>query len=160
MSNVTAGATPLAELYQHVIQEELGLVARIDEEGDVLFRHPELGTLYFSLSADDPEFLRLVHPSFADATDLGMGRAELLEIINTVNNRCKAVKLYITQSSGDVVTNRVSAAIESFVAAPDALPSEALLRGIVARCLSAIRHSAAETLREAGVLKPADESAH
>ena len=160
MSSITSGAASLAALYQHVVQEELGLVARIDEEGDVLFRHPDLGTMYFSLSADDPEFLRLVYPSFADATDLGLGRPEFLEVLNVVNNRCKAVKLYVTRSNGEAEAHRVSAAIESFVAAPDSLPQEALLRGIIARCVSAIRHSAGEVLKEAGVLKPANGSAH
>ncbi|WP_454675630.1 hypothetical protein [Achromobacter pestifer] len=148
MSNPTA----LASLYQRVVQEETGLVARVDEDGDVLFRHPDLGTMFFSLVDTDPEFLRLVYPSFVDADELGLTRLQLLEVINVVNHRCKAVKLSLQQGNG-AAAGRVSAAVESFVAAPDTLPDEALLRAIVARCLSAIRHGASQVVAIAIELK-------
>jgi len=150
MSNLT----PLAALYQTVVQEELGLVARVDDDGDVQFRYPDLGTMFFSLSESDPEFLRLVYPSFVDAEELGMTRVQLLEVINAVNNRCKAVKLSLQQDRGGKA-GRVSASLESFVAAPDTLPAEALLRAIVARCVSVIRHSAGELVKDALELKQA-----
>jgi hypothetical protein len=146
--------TPLAALYQTVVQEELGLVARVDDDGDVQFRYPDLGTMFFSLSESDPEFLRLVYPSFVDAEELGMTRVQLLEVINAVNNRCKAVKLSLQQDRGGKA-GRVSASLESFVAAPDTLPAEALLRAIVARCVSVIRHSAGELVKDALELKQA-----
>ncbi|MFY0480630.1 hypothetical protein [Achromobacter marplatensis] len=144
MSNPTA----LTALYQTVVQEELGLVARIDDDGDVLFRHPDLGTMYFSLSETDPEFLRLVYPSFVDADELGLSRVQLLEILNAVNNRCKAVKLTLQQDQGPKA-GRVSASLESFVAASNTLPTEALLRAIATRCVSTIRHSAGELVKDA-----------
>lgn len=140
--------TPLTALYQNVVQEELGLVARIDEDGDVLFRHPDLGTMFFSLSESDPEFLRLVYPSFVDAGELGLSRVQLLEVINGVNHRCKAVKLSLQQDR-EGKPGRVSASLESFVAAADTLPAEALLRAIMARCVSVIRHSASELVKDA-----------
>ena len=146
--------TPLSALYQTVVQEELGLVARVDDDGDVQFRYPDLGTMFFSLSESDPEFLRLVYPSFVDAEELGMTRVQLLEVINAVNNRCKAVKLSLQQDRGGKA-GRVSASLESFVAAPDTLPAEALLRAIVARCVSVIRHSAGELVKDALELKQA-----
>lgn len=146
--------TPLTSLYQTVVQEELGLVARVDDEGDVVFRHPDLGTMFFSLSESDPEFLRLVYPSFVDAGELGLSRAQLMEVINTVNNRCKAVKLTLQQDRGDKL-GRVSASVESFVAAADSLPAEALLRATVARCVSAVRHGTAELLKESLEFKQA-----
>ena len=145
---------PLTALYQTVVQEELGLVARIDEDGDVVFRYPDLGTMFFSLSESDPEFLRLVYPSFVDADELGLTRAQLLEVVNAVNNRCKAVKLSLQQDRGPKA-GRVSASVESFVAASDTLPAEALLRAIVARCVSVIRHSAGELVKDALELKQA-----
>ncbi|KRC73264.1 hypothetical protein D3C87_404490 [compost metagenome] len=155
MSNLT----PLAALYQSVVQEELGLVARVDDDGDVLFRHPDLGTMFFSLSESDPEFMRLVYPSFVDANELGVTRLQLLEVVNAVNHGCKAVKLSVQAASGPTA-GRVSASIESFVAAPDKLPAPELLRAIVARCVSAIRHSAGQVLKDAlelsqGAAKPA-----
>lgn len=140
--------TPLATLYQTVVQEVLGLVARVDDEGDVLFRHPDLGTMFFSLSESDPEFLRLVYPSFVDADELSLTREQLLEVINSVNNRCKAVKLMLQQDRPGQL-GRVSASVESFVAAADTLPAEALLRATVERCVSVIRHGAGELVKEA-----------
>ncbi|EHK63833.1 hypothetical protein [Achromobacter arsenitoxydans] len=147
-----SNTTPLAALYQRVVQEELGLVAQVDEDGDVLFRHPDLGTMYFSLTEKDPEFMRLIYPNFVSAEELGMSKDTLLEVLNTVNHRCKAVKLTLPQGGGDAAS-RVSAAIEAVIAAADQLPSEDLLRGILARCVSAIRHGARELLKEALELK-------
>ena len=85
--------TPLSALYQTLVQEELGLVASQDDQGDVVFKHPDLGIMYFSLSDADPEFLRLVYPSFVQADELDLTRDQFLEVINVVNNRCKAIKL-------------------------------------------------------------------
>ncbi|MEN4920048.1 hypothetical protein ABE485_15350 [Achromobacter spanius] len=150
--------TPLAALYQRVVQEELGLVAKVDDDGDVLFRHPDLGTMFFSLTENDPEFLRLLYPNFVSAEDLGMSQDVLLAVLNAVNHRCKAVKLVIQQGR-DGAAGRVSAAIEGFVAAADQLPAEDLLRGIIARCVAAIRHSAGELLKEAIELKQAGAQA-
>ncbi|AYD66981.1 hypothetical protein C4E15_06345 [Achromobacter spanius] len=144
MSNPTA----LATLYQTVVQDELGLVARIDEDGDVMFRYPDLGTMFFSVSDADPEFLRLVYPSFVDANELGLTREQLLEVMNAVTHRCKAVKLSLGQDRADKA-GRISASVEGFVAGPDSLPAEALLRGIVARCVSVIRHAAGELVKDA-----------
>ncbi|MGN6662462.1 MAG: hypothetical protein ACTHKN_26040 [Achromobacter mucicolens] len=146
--------TPLSALYQTVVQEELGLVASYDDEGDVVFKHPDLGVMYFSLSDSDPEFLRLVYPSFVQADELGLTRGQFLEVINIVNNRCKAIKLTLPQDSAERAA-RVSASVESFVAAPDTLPDVALLRAIVARCVSAIRHGAGELVKQSLELKQA-----
>lgn len=146
--------TPLSALYQTVVQEELGLVASYDDEGDVVFKHPDLGVMYFSLSDSDPEFLRLVYPSFVQADELGLTRGQFLEVINIVNNRCKAIKLTLPQDSAERAA-RVSASVESFVAAPDTLPDFALLRAIVARCVSAIRHGAGELVKQSLELKQA-----
>lgn len=146
--------TPLSALYQTVVQEELGLVAGFDGEGDVVFKHPDMGTMYFSLSDSDPEFLRLVYPSFVQADELELTRDQFLEVINIVNNRCKAIKLTLPQDSDDRAA-RVSASVEGFVAAPDTLPDIALVRGIVPRCVSAIRHGVHELLKQSVELKQA-----
>lgn len=138
--------TPLSALYQTLVQEELGLVASQDDQGDVVFKHPDLGIMYFSLSDADPEFLRLVYPSFVQADELDLTRDQFLEVINVVNNRCKAIKLTLAPESADRPA-RVSASVESFVAAPDTLPDLALLRGIAARCVSAVRHGVHELVK-------------
>ncbi|AVJ29783.1 hypothetical protein [Achromobacter spanius] len=144
--------TPLSALYQTVVQEELGLVASFDEQGDVVFKHPDMGIMYFSLSDSDPEFLRLVYPSFVQADELELTREQFLEVINVVNNRCKAIKLTLPQEEAGRPA-RVSASVESFVAGPDTLPNLALLRAIVARCVSAVRHGAHELVKQSMELK-------
>ena len=146
--------TPLSALYQTVVQEELGLVASFDDEGDVIFKHPDLGIMYFSLSDSDPEFLRLVYPSFVQAEELDLTRDQFLEVINVVNNRCKAVKLTLPQDGADRPA-RVSASVEGFVAGPDTLPDVALLRAIVARCVSAVRNGVHELVKQSMELKQA-----
>ena len=146
---------PLAAVYQRVVQEKLGLVATIDEDGDVLFRHPDLGALFFSMSDKDPEFFRLVYPGFTDAAGLGLTRAQFLEVVNTVNRTSKATKLYIVPREGAPDAERVSAAIEAFVGGPDQAPTEALLRDIAPRSLSAIRFAAEQVIRTAKAMTEA-----
>lgn len=139
--------TQLAELYQRVVQEELGLVATIDEEDDVVFKHPDVGTMFFSLDADnDPEFLRLVFPRFANAEELGVTPARLYEVLNTVNTTNKAVKVYIGNSERDGDDPRVSASIEAFIGKEDELPDEGLLRAIIGRTVSALQSGANEVI--------------
>lgn len=150
----TSTPSPLSALYQTVVQEELGFVANVDDEGDVVFKHPDLGTLYISLSESDPEFLRLIYPSFVAADELGLTRAQFLEAINTVNHRCKAIKLTLPQEQADRAV-RASLAVESFVAGRDTMPTEALIRAIIDRCMSAIRHGAGELVKEAMEMKQA-----
>lgn len=146
----------LAELYQRVVQEVLGFEAEIDEDMDVVFDEPELGTLFFSLDEDDPEYLRLVFGGFTSAEDLGLTDEELLEVLDTVNGNCKAAKIFVENgevddeddedSDGPSIKHMVTVSLEAFIAAPDQLPSEALLRDIAPRALAAVRSAAMELL--------------
>ena len=145
----------LAELYQRVVQEVLGFEAEIDEDMDVVFDEPELGTLFFSLDEDDPEYLRLVFGGFTSAEDLGLSDEELLEVLDTVNGNCKAAKIFVEngevddeddEDDGPSIKHMVTVSLEAFIAAPDQLPSEALLRDIAPRALAAVRSAAMELL--------------
>jgi len=145
----------LAELYQRVVQEVLGLEAEIDEDMDVVFDEPELGTLFFSLDEDDPEYLRLVFGGFTSAEDLGLTDEELLEVLDEVNGNCKAAKIFVENGEvddeeedddGPSIKHMVTVSLEAFIAAPDQLPSEALLRDIAPRALAAVRSAAMELL--------------
>jgi len=139
--------TKLAELYQRVVQDELGLVATIDEDDDVVFKHPDVGTMFFSLDAErDPEFLRLVFPRFVNAEELGVTPEQLYHVLNTVNTTNKAVKVYIGANESSQAAPRVSASIEAFVAKPDEMPDETLLRAIVGRTVAALRSGANEVI--------------
>lgn len=148
-ANKPSALQTLAARLIKVVQEELGLMARLDDDGDVVFRHPDLGTLYFSLSENDLAFMRLVYPGFAEAEDLGVTREQLMEVINDVNHRCKSVKIYAPREA------RVSAAIECFLAGGDEIPEEALLRAIAGRCLAAIRYAAGQVVAGAQALNQA-----
>ena len=148
----------LAELYQRVVQEVLGFEAEIDEDMDVVFDEPELGTLFFSLDEDDPEYLRLVFGGFTSAEDLGLTDEELLEVLDEVNGNCKAAKIFVENgevddededeedSDGPSIKHMVTVSLEAFIAAPDQLPSEAFLRDIAPRALAAVRSMAMELL--------------
>lgn len=144
----------LAELYQRVAQEVLGVEAEIDEDMDVVFDEPELGTLFFSLDEDDPEYLRLVFGGFTSAEDLGLTDEELLEVLDTVNGNCKAAKIFVENGEvdddededGPSIKHMVTVSLEAFIAAPDQLPDEALLRDIAPRALAAVRSAAMELL--------------
>ncbi len=145
MSNISV----LAAMYKRVVEQELGLIASIDEDGDVAFRHPDLGTLFVSLSEDDPEFMHIVYPGFTTSDRLALSSAALLDLINTVNHRCKAAKLTVSSLHESTASPRVSASIESIVAGKDSAPDESLLRAILARCIGSIRHSATLLLKDA-----------
>lgn len=145
----------LAELYQRVVQEALGFEAEIDEDMDVVFDEPELGTLFFSLDEDDPEYLRLVFGGFTSAEDLGLSDEELLDVLDEVNGNCKAAKIFVENGEvddeeedddGPSIKHMVTVSLEAFIAAPDQLPSEALLRDIAPRALAAVRSAAMELL--------------
>lgn len=140
-------AIQLAEMYQRVVQEGLGLLATVDDDGDVAFRHPDLGHMFFDINARDPEFMRLVYPRFVDETELSVTHEALLQAINDTNRRCKGVKLFFDRAHDAEQTPRVCATIEAFVAASDTAPSAALLFDVISRCISAIRNGAFELCR-------------
>lgn len=126
---------------QKLYQEVLDYKSDIDDDGDVRFRHPEMGVFYISIDAEgDPEFLRLVFPNFADDERTGLSREQLLELANEVNIKNKAAKLTVSYMNSDNTWN-VSAQIECFIAPADQSPDPDLLRATMNRNISAIRAS-------------------
>lgn len=136
----------LQEIYTNAVENELGLKSRIDGDGDVVFKHPDMGTMYFSVDEDDPQFMRLVFPNFADERLTGSSRDLLVKAINTVNMKNKAVKLYARLDEDG--TYNVSAAVECFVASPNNAPTQEHINGIVRRCMSALRAGVENLVRE------------
>jgi hypothetical protein len=143
----------LAERYQRAVQDVLGYEAGIDEDMDVYFDEPELGLMFFSLDENDPEYLRLVFGGFSCAEDLGLTDDQLLEVLDAVNGNCKAAKIFLENpedgdedEDGPGFKRLVTISVEAFVAAPDELPDEALLRAVVARAVGAARSAAMELL--------------
>ena len=140
-------AKKLAERYKIAVQDQLGLLARVEdnEEPDVIFKHPDLGTFLFSLDAkNDPEYFMLVFPNFMDKNATGGDRLKLLEAINKVNRRAKGAKLCMRDDD----EGNVMASIECFVAGPDEAPSQEFLNAIIKRTMSSIRACVAELVKE------------
>lgn len=148
-SGMSDARRQLAELYQRVVQDELGLVATIDEDGDILFDHPDLGGLFISLNADrDPEYMKLMLPAFFDATR-GVSRHDLVQICNRLNATAKLTSLTVREDAlGSVV-----ACVGLLLAAPDTSPDEAILRGVIARAMSSIKSAVERFAAELQKLK-------
>jgi hypothetical protein len=147
-------AEELAKRYQNAVQDEVGLLARIDDVKDVIFKYSELGTMYFSLDAEnDPEYMMLVFPSFADLNTLGVTREKLLIAINAVNTQNKAVKLSIRRDKIETTCD-VMASIECFLAGVNQAPTEELLRATIRRNLSALKAGVQNLIQELGATKP------
>jgi hypothetical protein len=121
----------------------------IDDDGDVTFRHPDIGHFFISIDSDnDPEYFRMVFPNFADDKRLGLGKVDLLELANEVNSLVKGVKMTVMYRSKDR-TWSVSAQVEAFIAPPNTMPDAELVKEIIARYISAIRAGVTEFVREA-----------
>jgi len=137
----------LAEIYISALKR-IGLVgeAETDDDGDLIikFKMLDVGSFFIVADADkDPEFMRLVFPNFY----LSKNETSVLNTLNVVNLKCKAVKLW-ARNSGDEMS--VSAGIESFLAGADELPAEDLLVATLGRYISAIRSGVAVFVKEIG----------
>ena len=134
-------AKELAQRYVNALTE-IGVVAKIDDESDVVFKMPGVGSFYISLDAEnDPEFMRLVYPNFYSNKDVG----PVLTTINSVNMKNKAVKLWARERDGE---HNVSASIESFLAGSNQAPDTALLTATLERCIAANRAGVASFAKE------------
>ena len=86
-----------------------GCKPRVDSEGDVVFTLSELNYVLL-FNAQDPEYVRLLLPSFcAVATD--PERAAAYEAANVTNATCKAAKVTVERG-------QTHAAVECFLATP------------------------------------------
>ena len=136
-----------AETYKSAV-ETLGLRAEIDNDNDVVFKHPDLGTMFFGLDEKDPEYMMLVFPNFADKDSLGLTQEQMLRAVNAANAGCKAVKLAIRPATLDDECE-VVATVEAFVAAPDTAPTLAFVGDTLKRNISALRAGVAQLVKEA-----------
>ena len=126
----------LAELYQRVVQDELGLSATIEEDGDVLFDHPDLGGFFISLNAEkDPECMRLMLPAFAFDATRWAALEDLMRICNGINVKSKLATLTVHEDANISIT----ASVGLVLAAPDTSPDEALVRAVINRAMSSIK---------------------
>jgi hypothetical protein len=146
MQQTTKELLSVVDLYHQVIQYELGLFAVVDADGDVLFKHPALGSLYVKTFTDDPEFLMLVFPNFTNRERLGVSAEDLFRALNNINGKTKAAKLFVHESSVNDGTYNVTASIECFLADTDQAPDTKLIKAVIRRSFSVMRHSASTLL--------------
>ena len=69
-----------------------GLMPRIDEDNDIIFKYQMLTFIYFN-NDEDEQFFRLALPGIFDVTE--ENRVTVLEAMNEVNKRMKVAKAYI-----------------------------------------------------------------
>jgi hypothetical protein len=143
---MSATKKELQEIYLEALSD---YKTEVDGDGDVTFRHPDIGYFYISIDSDkDPEFFRMVFPNFVDDKRLDLGREDLLELANEVNSSNKGVKMTVKYLSKDDTWN-VSAQVESFIAPPNTMPDAELVKAIIARNISAIRAGATKFATDA-----------
>lgn len=104
-----------------------GCKPRVDKDGDVVFVHRQLNYLLL-LSAQDPEFVRLVLPNFC-AVGSEAERAAAYEAANVANATCKAAKVTVEHG-------QTHAAVECFLASPHHFVP------VLMRCAGALEHAA------------------
>ena len=139
----------LAELYQRVVQEELGLPAVIDDRDCVVFEHPELGNFFIGLNAvKAPEYMRLSLPAFFDASR-GIAREDLVHLCNHLNTKANLATLVVQECDEGYVDAWVG-----LVFAPAfTLPDEELVRNVIGSALQSIKRSVEKFFYE---LQPED----
>jgi hypothetical protein len=147
----------LAARYISLVDDELKLKGMLDEENDVLFQSEEFGTMFFSINPDDPEYMMLIFPNFADLASLDLTKDQLLVAINIVNGTNKAAKLFVPEEFLEGSCD-VTATVECFLAEADTAPELALLRATVRRNISALLDGARSLFVEAEKIKNKSQS--
>lgn len=69
-----------------------GLMPRIDDDNDIIFKYQMLTFIYFN-NDEDEQFFRLALPGIFDVSE--ENRTTVLEAMNEVNKRMKVAKAYI-----------------------------------------------------------------
>lgn len=115
------------ELYEQFLKEE-GYAPKIDEDGDLAFKH-EGGLYYVFTNEDDPRYFCLNFPGFW-SIDSPEELQKALLVANDVTRGTKVVK--ITINSG---RSNTSAGAEIFVEEPEDF------KPIFKRCITAIQYA-------------------
>jgi hypothetical protein len=128
----------LSELHQHVVEDELGLPATIDDDGWIQFSYPEFGEFETVLREYNPEYMMLQCRFFHDEA---RQKDDLIRICNAVNED-EFAKLSVSDAGA------VRARVGLFVAPTTGmtiqgkvLPDEDLLRAVYRLAMKAIDES-------------------
>jgi hypothetical protein len=128
----------LANLYKSVVEEHLGFVAHIQDDGSVRFGSPDSGSFYIGNYAEkgDPEFFQVVYPNFLSPDTFGGSREAFLFYANQINNSTKCTKAFVLD--GDEGEPQMWIVVEHFAGAVDQAPDPAFLGQIIARIYQSI----------------------
>jgi len=118
----------IAQAYKESIERSLGLVARVERERSVVFRHPDVGVFVAIIHPDDPEHFHLVFPAFLDCRKVG-SHEKLIALCNSLNASVKGVKFAMNESP----EGEVSASAEMAVPLVNGVPHPDLLDGVLRR---------------------------
>jgi hypothetical protein len=130
----------LAKLHKKVVENELGVIGTLDEDGDVTFKVPGIGHFVIPNLADsDPEYFVMAHYNFGRPNSFGGDRSLMLHYANEVNRTVKAGKVFIQDNEANGLY--VSATVESFLGGHDEPPSEEILKKVILRNYRALTYS-------------------
>ncbi len=111
-----------------------GLMPRIDEDNDIIFKYQMRTFIYFN-NDDDEMFFRLALPGIFDVTD--ENRITVLEAMNEVNKGMKVAKAYIPRE-------------DVWLATEIMMDSTPVLDDMVPRLLNILLHSREEFYKQIG----------
>ncbi|MBB2202569.1 hypothetical protein [Gluconacetobacter tumulisoli] len=127
----------LQDLYKRAVEESLGAVAKIDEYGDIEFRILRYGNFEISILEDDPEYFRILY-GIGNPEDCELSEYDFLKIANDANKTKKAIKVRCSEYKS-TKNKYLIVSIESFIAAPNKIPDENLVKSIIERYMSALQ---------------------
>jgi hypothetical protein len=111
-----------------------GLMPRIDDDNDIIFKYQMLTFIYFN-NDEDEMFFRLALPGIFDVTD--ENRVTVLEAMNEVNKGMKVAKAYIPRE-------------DVWLATEIMMDSTPVLGDMVPRLLNILLHSREEFYKQIG----------
>lgn len=127
----------LARRYQQAVQDVLGVIAKIRDNGDVAYTIPTVGHFVFDIDEKDPSYFNLIFPGFADDGDFNGDRTEMLARANSVNMKLKVAKVFlVTSREGDELN--AHAVVEMYLPATDGLPTVDTISKVVERANNVI----------------------
>ena len=131
----------LAQRYVAAVEGELGVIAKVDDEGDVVFKVPQAGTLFIGIDEKDPSFFHLVFPDFGHESYFNNDRNLMYYYANEITRTTKVAKVILQERNQDL---HVTATAEMFIGAPGEVPTDDMIRSIIVRGLAVVLRVATE----------------
>jgi hypothetical protein len=125
----------LARRYQAAIEDELGVIAKIDSDGNVVFKAPQFGSLCVFIDEEDPSFFRLVRAELLEDCHFNGDRSLLYFYANEATRTTKVAKVAVIEQDHELCA---IASAQMFISASGEMPSDAMIRAVLGRCLKVV----------------------